>query len=552
MGDANGFEDELQAYYTAAQGHPANQLASEQAELSLQSPPTEAPATSNAAPPQFIHPALPGFKPTPDDIRYWYHADQGLWYDATSGVYSRYDASTFTYQPVDIDTLFAVDVDTEGYDDYAEAFPGSPVTWPATEEFNPAAYADLAEAEEPAIDVGGQGTLRLVVQESPTLPVGHIAVIDTQGTSIGRDRLPYDRRLRIMDMATSKYHAIVFHTTDDYNLPTESALPAPIPIGPRLPDLVPSQGETLIPNTAQENDQPRDSLVHQSKNESIQEAEGTDGEAEEGTYVSGGDEPEVDPMVPAEPPMGQFYITDCGSQHGTLVNGTRLSAPKQSSRPHALAHGDVLTVGTTTFTVHHHPEIPWGCCAECQINQDNQLPLLESSSTDPSTAMTPADSWEALSQRGQRTLSPTRREIAANWSRELKRLKHQYSHTASSSAVLSSGPIPSTLYVDRAAARRDTQPTSRAGLGPPASHPRADVPPKKPQPSNAQKMMLKMGWSVGKGLGKDLRGRTEPVAVKIKRTTAGLGAQESVAPTGQEREMARLRALTRKRYEEGQ
>lgn len=41
----------------------------------------------------------------------------------------------------------------------------------------------------------------------------------------------------------------------------------------------------------------------------------------------------------------------------------------------------------------------------------------------------------------------------------------------------------------------------------------------------AEKMMRKMGWSEGSGLGKHKQGDTEPIALQRRKTNLGLGAK---------------------------
>lgn len=110
--------------------------------------------------------------------RYLYNEEADLWYDALTGQYSRYDPMSRTYRPVQI-----IEYDGEDYD----------------------------QTEKPESDA----TLRLVVLESERLKPGHIVLVDANGLTVGRDK-SWDRRLRLPEMAVSKYHCqIYYHKKDD-------------------------------------------------------------------------------------------------------------------------------------------------------------------------------------------------------------------------------------------------------------------------------------------------------------------------------------------------
>lgn len=61
-----------------------------------------------------------------------------------------------------------------------------------------------------------------------------------------------------------------------------------------------------------------------------------------------------------------FFITDCGSKHGTFVNNERLSFCGEKSRPRLLCDLDWLSIGGTMFQVHLHG----GTCAKCGPTQE--------------------------------------------------------------------------------------------------------------------------------------------------------------------------------------
>ncbi|KAF7729006.1 Angiogenic factor with G patch and FHA domains 1 [Apophysomyces ossiformis] len=106
--------------------------------------------------------------------RYFYNDQTDLWYDTVTGEYSKFDEATKVYIPV---TLIH-----ESDDD---------------------------ENEEPESDA----TLRLVVVESKVLTPTHVVLVDANGLTIGRDR-HWDRRLRLPEMAVSKFHCQIYFDND--------------------------------------------------------------------------------------------------------------------------------------------------------------------------------------------------------------------------------------------------------------------------------------------------------------------------------------------------
>lgn len=55
----------------------------------------------------------------------------------------------------------------------------------------------------------GTHSIRLVIQSSPHLAAGRVALVDENGLTIGRDR-SWDSRLRLPEMIVSKYHAMIY------------------------------------------------------------------------------------------------------------------------------------------------------------------------------------------------------------------------------------------------------------------------------------------------------------------------------------------------------
>jgi pSer/pThr/pTyr-binding forkhead associated (FHA) protein len=127
--------------------------------------------------PATFQPKLPNFVPTADP-QYLYNYQTNLYYDTLSDTYSRLDEATMMYQIVDAKDA----ADASAY------------------------YA----TNEPSSDEA----LRLVVLESQLLPVNNVILVDANGITIGRDR-SWDRRLRLPEMAISKYHCHIFSNSAD-------------------------------------------------------------------------------------------------------------------------------------------------------------------------------------------------------------------------------------------------------------------------------------------------------------------------------------------------
>ncbi|KAJ1651705.1 hypothetical protein IWQ61_007797 [Dispira simplex] len=280
---------------------------------------------------RFQPPAFPGFVPTPGDPQYWLHPQWNIWYDITTGVYSVYDSSTTTYVPIDM-ALYA------GHDSLG----GNPLEDEST-LVNENSVANLPWTRDQSEEI----TLRLVVDRSKMLTPGQVAILDTQETSIGRDRIPQGKRLRIPDLATSKYHALIFWQPELIEPSPLPIVPSPKPPSENATDR--EEGEIGSDDKVGENDQ--------------QHSDTTEGQAD--TTHSALD----------DHTHGQFYIIDYGSQHGTFVNEQRLAPPKESSQPHPLSHGDSIEIGTTSLRVHQHWNTRWGCCAQCRLNATNEISL---------------------------------------------------------------------------------------------------------------------------------------------------------------------------------
>jgi pSer/pThr/pTyr-binding forkhead associated (FHA) protein len=220
-----------------------------------------------------------------------------------------------------------------------------------------------------------------------------------------------------------------------------------------------------------------------------------------------------------------FYIVDHGSQHGTFVNGTRLSPPKQSSLPHPLQHGDVLTIGDTQLQVHDH--IKEGVlCQACASSQElvdtragkKQAPPL----TKPSQTVELESSRRAWNKQTKRELQidsdnnkdnyVDRAQIRRKRAGPEKIKKQQEGILPEQIKKQQEGTLPEQITKNTVAVE---------GIG--------------------NKMLKKLGWQEGQSLGKRQDGILEPIVPITQTDRTGLG---SIPETRKDKQLR----LTQQRY----
>ncbi|KAL0965335.1 hypothetical protein UPYG_G00279920 [Umbra pygmaea] len=200
-----------------------------------------------------------------------------------------------------------------------------------------------------------------------------------------------------------------------------------------------------------------------------------------------------------------YMIVDQGSQNGTVLNGNRILQPKAKCDPFPLTHGDEVKMGDTvlSFHIHYGTDTCDGCepgqvMAHLGKHQKNQ-PL----QTGP--AKTKEDK-EVLRQK------------------ELKQMKVKYG--LKSSEYEEAKALKNPKYVDRAESRRQT-------VGSEGAFQRDDAPASVhveiSEVNKGRKMLEKMGWKKGEGLGKDGDGMKDPIQLKIRKSQTGLGVEAAVS-----------------------
>ncbi|XP_053171707.1 angiogenic factor with G patch and FHA domains 1 isoform X3 [Scomber japonicus] len=194
-----------------------------------------------------------------------------------------------------------------------------------------------------------------------------------------------------------------------------------------------------------------------------------------------------------------YMLVDQGSQNGTVINGNRILQPKTKCEPHALMHGDEVKMGETVLSFHIH------------------------SGTDTCDGCEPGQVMAHLSKhrRGEESAGPalTKEDKEALRQKELKQMKAKYG--LQSSEYEEAKTLRNAKYKDRAESRRQN-------VGSEGVFQRNDAPASVhveiSEVNKGRKMLEKMGWKKGEGLGKEGTGMKNPIELKIRKSQSGLGA----------------------------
>ncbi|XP_050044712.1 angiogenic factor with G patch and FHA domains 1 isoform X2 [Dermacentor andersoni] len=183
---------------------------------------------------------------------------------------------------------------------------------------------------------------------------------------------------------------------------------------------------------------------------------------------------------------GSYLLKDLQSQAGTSLNGVPLEQGQES----LVQHMDRLKLGSVQLEAHIHRG--HNTCTRCEPG------LMDSPSEQQESQRAPSPSSEAK-RRAQ-----------------LKKLKAKYGLKGMEYVARS----PPRGYQDRAQERRETR-------GSNFPHERDSEPASVDKPLQQDnigfKLLHKMGWKEGAGLGKNQQGATEPVKVTSRNTRKGLG-----------------------------
>ncbi|XP_029006090.1 angiogenic factor with G patch and FHA domains 1 isoform X2 [Betta splendens] len=191
-----------------------------------------------------------------------------------------------------------------------------------------------------------------------------------------------------------------------------------------------------------------------------------------------------------------YMLVDQGSQNGTVINGNRILQPKTKCEPYALMHGDEVKMGETVLSFHIH------------------------SGTDTCDGCEPGQIMAHLSKHKREETAgpaPTKEDKEALRQKELKQMKAKYGLQTNEEGKTLKNP----KYKDRAESRRQT-------VGSEGVFQRDDAPASVHEEisevNKGRKMLEKMGWKKGEGLGKEGTGMKDPIELKIRKSQSGLGA----------------------------
>lgn len=182
-----------------------------------------------------------------------------------------------------------------------------------------------------------------------------------------------------------------------------------------------------------------------------------------------------------------YVATDLGSRNGTILNGHRMSESQEVSPVMVIPHGSILQLGETKLLCHIHSGND--TCGHCE----------------------PGLIMEAESKEKQTAYSRTC-NVKKQHELELARLKNKYAPQPLA--------IEETAYNDRAKVRRETIGSSHYS----EKTQQSDLDTELNADNKGFKLLQKMGWSKGEGLGKNNQGETAPIPLVNNESKAGLGA----------------------------
>ncbi|XP_001367901.1 angiogenic factor with G patch and FHA domains 1 isoform X1 [Monodelphis domestica] len=196
--------------------------------------------------------------------------------------------------------------------------------------------------------------------------------------------------------------------------------------------------------------------------------------------------------------LQSYVLVDQGSQNGTIVNGKQILQPKTKCEPYVLEHGDEVKIGETVLSFHIHPgSDTCDGCEPGQVRAHLRLDKKDESSVGPA-------------------LSKEEKELVRRKALKKIRVKYGLMNTDYEDEKALKNP----KYKDRAGKRREQ-------VGSEGTFQRDDAPASVHSEINdnnkGRKMLEKMGWKKGEGLGKDGGGMKTPIQLQLRQTHAGLG-----------------------------
>ncbi|XP_050401397.2 angiogenic factor with G patch and FHA domains 1 isoform X2 [Patella vulgata] len=197
-----------------------------------------------------------------------------------------------------------------------------------------------------------------------------------------------------------------------------------------------------------------------------------------------------------------YMVKDEGSQHGTYINTTRLSQPNKVSHEAAVNHGDIMKVGSTEFLLHIHPGND--TCLDCEPGEVKARVKKD----EPNNIVILSAAEKKKQKKAE--LNTIKKRYG------LKNMAYEDNNQA----------INNPAYEDKAAVRR-----KKVGSDGPGH--KAEAPASVHKPISGKnvghKLLSKMGWKEGEGLGKSSSGIVDPINVNYRSNkAAGLGSSVSI------------------------
>uniref|UniRef100_A0A8D2NNA1 Angiogenic factor with G patch and FHA domains 1 n=1 Tax=Zosterops lateralis melanops TaxID=1220523 RepID=A0A8D2NNA1_ZOSLA len=198
--------------------------------------------------------------------------------------------------------------------------------------------------------------------------------------------------------------------------------------------------------------------------------------------------------------LQNYVLVDQGSQNGTVVNGNQILQPKTKCDPYILEHGDEVKIGETVLSFHIHPgSDTCDGCEPGQVRAHLRLDKKKESSVCPA-------------------LTKEERELVRRKALKQIRVKYGLQNTEYDDNKAVRNP----KYKDRAGRRRETVGSEGIFQRDDSS---ASVHVEISDSNKGHKMLEKMGWKKGEGLGKDGGGMKDPIQLELHQKHAGLGAR---------------------------
>ncbi|XP_075694693.1 angiogenic factor with G patch and FHA domains 1 [Rhinoderma darwinii] len=200
--------------------------------------------------------------------------------------------------------------------------------------------------------------------------------------------------------------------------------------------------------------------------------------------------------------LQSYVLVDQGSQNGTIINGNQILQPKIICEPVVIHHGDEVKFGETVLSFHVHPGSE--TCDGCEPGQVRAHLRLNQKEEFTAVPVISKEEKEKLRRKG------------------LKQIREKYGLQGVD--YENNKVLKNSKYKDRADRRRKV-------VGSESTFQRDDAPASVHVEINdrnkGRKMLEKMGWKKGEGLGKSGDGMRDPIHLQLHKKKAGLGTHNS-------------------------